>query len=87
LAGTDGARHEAFVGQANEFAAHWREQLRDRLFLDRTLSSEELASLPRFSFKEPTGYGRAGVAIAYLIVLIAAAMWLLSRTLRNSQLR
>jgi ABC-2 type transport system permease protein len=87
LAGTDGARHEAFVDQANEFAAQWREQLRERLFLDRMLSPEELASLPRFSFKEPTGYGRAGLSIAYLIALIAAAMWLLSRTLRNSQLR
>jgi ABC-2 type transport system permease protein len=87
LAGTDGARHETFVHQANEFAAQWREQLRDRLFMDRMLSPEELASLPRFSFEEPTRYGRAGLAIGYLIALIAAAMWLLSRTLRNSQLR
>jgi ABC-2 type transport system permease protein len=87
LAGTDGARHEAFVNQANDFAAQWREHLRDRLFLDRMLSPEELASLPRFTFKEPTSLGRAGSAMAYLIVLIGAGAMLLSRALRNSQLR
>lgn len=87
LAGTDGTRHEAFVAQANEFASQWREHLRDRLFLDRMLSPEELASLPRFAFKEPAGLGRATVAIAYLIVLIGAMTALLSRALRSSQLR
>jgi ABC-2 type transport system permease protein len=87
LAGTDGSRHEAFVMQANEFAANWREHLRDRLFLDRMLSPEELASLPRFSFAEPTDVGRTGIAVAYLFVLIAGAMLMLSRTLRDSQLR
>lgn len=87
VAGTDGARHETFVNQANEFAAQWRDHLRDRLFMDRMLSPEELASLPRFTFKEPASLGRAGVAVAYLIVLIGSATLLLSRTLRNSQLR
>lgn len=87
LAGTDGARHEAFVDQANEFAARWREQLREPLFLDRMLSPEELAALPRFEFKEPAVFGRAALAVAYLIVLIGAATWLLLRALRNSQLR
>jgi ABC-2 type transport system permease protein len=87
LAGTDGARHQAFVRQANEFAARWREQLRDPLFLDRMLSAEELAALPRFTFQEPTGFARTAVAIAYLIVLIGAATLLLSRVLRSSHLR
>lgn len=87
MAGTDGARHEAFVDQANQFAAQWREHLRDRLFLDRMLSPEELAALPRFEFKEPAGFGRAGVAIAYLIGLIGVLAVLLTRTLRGSQLR
>jgi ABC-2 type transport system permease protein len=87
LAGTDGARHEAFVGQANEFAARWRERLRDRLFLDRLLSPDEIASLPRFEFQEATGFGRAAGAIVYLLVLIGAAMLLLSRSLASSQLR
>ncbi|MBM0105900.1 DUF3526 domain-containing protein [Steroidobacter sp. S1-65] len=87
VAGTDGTRHETFVNQANEFAARWREQLRDRLFLDRMLSPEEVASLPRFTFEEPRSFGRVGVAIAYLIVLIGAAAIWLSRTLRDSQLR
>lgn len=87
VAGTDGARHEAFVDQANDFAAHWRDHLRDRLFLDRMLSPEELASLPRFTFEEPTSFGRVGVAIAYLLMLIGAAAMLLSRTLGSSQLR
>lgn len=87
LAGTDGARHEAFVGQAYGFAEQWREQLRDRLFLDQMLSPEELASLPRFSFEEATSLGRAALTIAYLILLIAVGTMLLSRLLRSSQLR
>lgn len=87
LAGTDGARHEAFVGQANEFAGQWREHLRERLFLDRMLSPEELAALPRFTFKEPAGFSRAAVAIVYLVVLIGVMVALLSRSLRSSQLR
>jgi ABC-2 type transport system permease protein len=87
LAGTDGARHEAFVSQANEFATRWREQLRDRLFLDQMLSPQELASLPRFQFREPAGFGRTALSIAYLVALIGAMTALLSRALRNSQLR
>lgn len=87
VAGTGGARHEAFVGQANDFAVRWRDHLRDRLFLDRMLSPEELAALPRFTFEEPTSFGRAGAAVAYLFVLIGGATMLLSRTLRSPQLR
>lgn len=87
IAGTNGARHDAFVAQANEFAAQWREHVRDRLFMDRQLSPQEIASLPRFEFKEPAGMGRTAIAISYLIVLIGAAMLLLSRLLRSSQLR
>jgi ABC-2 type transport system permease protein len=81
LSGTDGARHEAFVSQANQFAAQWRDQLRDQLFLDRLLSPEEVASLPRFQFKESTSVGRAAMTIGYLVMLIGAAIWLLSRSL------
>ena len=87
VAGTDGTRHEAFVNQANGFAAQWREHVRDRLFLDRMLSEQELALLPRFTFEESNGFGRTGVAIAYLTMLICAATMLLARTLRISHLR
>lgn len=53
VAGTDGARHEAFVRQATDFSAAWRDLLRERLFMDRMLAPEELAALPRFRFAEP----------------------------------
>ena len=87
VAGTDGVRHQAFVDQANRFAEEWREQLRDRLFLDQMLTEQELASLPRFTFQGPAGFHRAVFAIAYLIVLIVGMTAVLWRSLRAPQLR
>lgn len=87
IAGTDSARHAAFVQQANEFAGQWRDHLRERLFMDRLLTAEELAALPRFEFKEPQTYGRALVALAYLLMLAGVLFALLRRALRAPELR
>jgi ABC-2 type transport system permease protein len=87
IAGTDGARHDAFLDQANEFAARWREQIRERLFRDQKLSPEEVAALPRFSFREPFGFGSVIVSIIYLAVLIGIVATLLSRALRSPEWR
>jgi ABC-2 type transport system permease protein len=87
LAGTDGARHGAFVHQAGEFAAQWREHLRDRLFLDRTLSPEEVATLPRFEFEEPASTSPAASTLAYLLVLIGVTVMLLRLSLSRVEVR
>jgi ABC-2 type transport system permease protein len=87
VAGTDGARHEAFVRQATDFAAAWRDLLRERLFMDRMLTPEELAALPRFRFAEPPAHQRAGLAPAYLLGLVALFAFLLQRALAGAELR
>jgi ABC-2 type transport system permease protein len=87
IAGTDSARHAAFVQQATQFAAVWREHLREQLFLDRNLSPEQLAALPRFRFEEPSTLSRAMVALLYLLGLIAILAGLLRRALGSAELR
>lgn len=87
LAGTDGARHDAFVQQVSEFAAVWREHLRQPLFMDKQLSIEELAALPRFEFREPDTRSRAATAVLYLLILATVLAWLIGRKLRAPELR
>jgi ABC-2 type transport system permease protein len=86
IAGTDGARHESYVRQVNVFAGTWREHVRDRIFLGRTLSAEEIAALPRFKFEEPDIDGAVG-PLTYLVGLLCLLLLLLTHSLRATDLR
>lgn len=87
LAGTDGARHDAFVEQALGFAAAWREHLRQPLFMDKQLSVEELAALPRFEFREPGTRANTIATVSYLLIVCAVLAGLILRKLHAPELR
>jgi len=87
VAGTDGARHDAFVRQTEAFAVAWRTHLHDRLFFDRKLSPEEVARLPRFRFEEPLADGRIGWVVAFLAAIGVLLAFLLRRSIASGELR
>jgi hypothetical protein len=87
VAGTDSARHHAFVEQALDFAAAWRAHLHERLFLDRMLTPEDVAGLPRFQFIEPRGDARIAWVAAFLALLGVLLACLLRHEFRTEELR
>jgi len=87
VAGTDSTRHDAFVAQAQAFAGTWRDHLREHLFLGRTLTPDEAASLPRFTFEEPRGIGQVSRLAGFLALLGVMLAVLLRGEIMDDELR
>lgn len=83
-AGTGAGRQRAYVDQAQSFLLTWRKALAPMIFRRERLGPEHIATLPTFSFVEPSlPKQTVGTSVAYLLMMAAAALVLGAGRLRR----
>lgn len=73
IAGTGRHRQADYTRQVTRFLKEWRETYAPWIFARRSLSSADIAELPRFRFTEPPAPARATLSLAALTFFALAA--------------